>query len=113
MVNQRGYNTLTVNLDRLCRYFRCSLGQLAEYVPDEELAPRSQSVAKAVVTETVQRVVTRERFAGGYFFGNCITLVLTARATIDRYLVPREMLRGIGPALSTCRLAGGHVAMAA
>jgi len=37
MVNQRGYNTVTDNLDRLCRYFQCSLEQLAEYVPDEEL----------------------------------------------------------------------------
>jgi putative transcriptional regulator len=36
MVNQRGYNTTTDNLDRLCRYFRCSLGELAEYVELEE-----------------------------------------------------------------------------
>ena len=32
MVNQRGYNTTTDNLDRLCRYFGCSVGELAEYV---------------------------------------------------------------------------------
>jgi putative transcriptional regulator len=37
MVNQRGYGTLTDHLDRLCRYFNCSLGELAEYVPDEEI----------------------------------------------------------------------------
>lgn len=43
MVNQRGYNTVTDNLDRLCRYFKCSLAQLAEYVQDEELTvPKSQ-----------------------------------------------------------------------
>ena len=36
MVNQRGYNTVTDNLDRLCRYFKCSLAQLAEYVQDED-----------------------------------------------------------------------------
>ena len=40
MVNQRGYNTVTDNLDQLCRYFKCSLAQLAEYVQDEELAVR-------------------------------------------------------------------------
>ena len=32
MVNQRGYNTTTDNLDRLCRYFGCSVAELAEYV---------------------------------------------------------------------------------
>jgi putative transcriptional regulator len=40
MVNQRGYNTVTDNLDRLCRYFQCSLEQLPKYVPDEELATK-------------------------------------------------------------------------
>ena len=35
MVNQRGYSTVTENLDRLCRYFDCSLDQLAAYVRDE------------------------------------------------------------------------------
>jgi len=32
MVNTRGYNTTTDNLDRLCRYFKCSVGELIEYV---------------------------------------------------------------------------------
>lgn len=32
MVNQRGYNTTTDNLDQLCRFFECSVGDLAEYV---------------------------------------------------------------------------------
>ncbi len=32
MANQRGYNTTTDNLDQLCRYFGCRLGELAEYV---------------------------------------------------------------------------------
>lgn len=40
MVNQRGYSTVTDNLDRLCRYFDCKIDQLAEYVADEEgIAP--------------------------------------------------------------------------
>jgi len=37
MVNTRGYGTLTGHLDRLCKYFNCPLGELAEYVPDEEV----------------------------------------------------------------------------
>jgi putative transcriptional regulator len=34
LVNQRGYNTVTDNLDRLCAYFGCELGDLVEYVAD-------------------------------------------------------------------------------
>lgn len=36
MINQRGYVTNTDNLDRLCRFFGCSIDQLAEYVSDEQ-----------------------------------------------------------------------------
>jgi putative transcriptional regulator len=40
MVNQRGYSTVTDNLDKLCRYFNCRVEQLAEYVGDDEnIAP--------------------------------------------------------------------------
>jgi putative transcriptional regulator len=38
MVNQRGYSTVTDNLDRLCRYFDCKLEQLAEFVKDDPVA---------------------------------------------------------------------------
>lgn len=34
----RGYNTTTDNIDKLCRYFGCSVDKLMEYVPDEELS---------------------------------------------------------------------------
>lgn len=37
MLNQRGYNASTSNLDSLCRYFGCELGELAVYVPDEQV----------------------------------------------------------------------------
>lgn len=37
MVNQRGYGTLTDHLDKLCGFFGCTLGELAEYVPDDEV----------------------------------------------------------------------------
>ena len=33
IANQVGYNTTTDNLDGLCEFFGCSLGQLIEYVP--------------------------------------------------------------------------------
>lgn len=36
MVNQRGYSTVTDNLDKLCAYFGCRIEALAEYVPDQE-----------------------------------------------------------------------------
>ncbi len=35
MVNQRGYSTVTDNLDKLCHYFDCKIDQLAEYVNDD------------------------------------------------------------------------------
>lgn len=33
----RGYNTTTDNIDKLCRFFGCSVDKLIEYVPDEEV----------------------------------------------------------------------------
>lgn len=37
IAGQRGYNTTTDNIDKLCRYFGCTVGNLMEYVPDEEV----------------------------------------------------------------------------
>lgn len=37
MINQRGYNTGTENLDRMCTYFKCNIEDIIEYVPDEYL----------------------------------------------------------------------------
>ena len=34
---QRGYNTTTDNIDKLCRYFSCSVDKLMEYIPNEEV----------------------------------------------------------------------------
>jgi putative transcriptional regulator len=36
MINQRGYNTGTENLDRLCAFFDCEIEDLVEYVPAAE-----------------------------------------------------------------------------
>ncbi|GAA0228848.1 helix-turn-helix domain-containing protein [Marinomonas primoryensis] len=33
MANQKGYSTVTDNLDKLCAYFDCTLSDLAEYIP--------------------------------------------------------------------------------
>lgn len=33
MINQRGYNTGTENLDRLCEFFDCEISDIVEYVP--------------------------------------------------------------------------------
>ena len=35
---QRGYNTTTDNIDKLCRFFNCSVDKLMEYVPNEEIS---------------------------------------------------------------------------
>ncbi len=37
MINQKGYNTGTENLDRLCAYFDCRLEDLVEYVSAEQI----------------------------------------------------------------------------
>lgn len=34
IANEPGYNTGTDNLDRLCRYFDCNIGEIVEYIPD-------------------------------------------------------------------------------
>ena len=36
MVNQRGYGTLTVHLDRLCSYFGCPIERLVEHIQDQK-----------------------------------------------------------------------------
>lgn len=37
IANERGYNTGTENVDRLCQFFKCRVEQLLEIVPDEHL----------------------------------------------------------------------------
>jgi DNA-binding Xre family transcriptional regulator len=37
LINQRGYNTGTENLDRLCAYFDCRIEDLVEYVPEDQV----------------------------------------------------------------------------
>lgn len=35
IANHAGYSTVTDNLDKLCSYFNCHLGQLAEHIVDQ------------------------------------------------------------------------------
>lgn len=37
ILNQKGYSTGTDVLDRLCTYFGCQLGDLAEHTPDDPM----------------------------------------------------------------------------
>jgi putative transcriptional regulator len=46
IAGQRGYNTTTDNIDKLCRYFECQIEQLMEYVPDEQVSGEKGTVAK-------------------------------------------------------------------
>lgn len=34
MINNRGYSTVTDNLDKLCKFFNCNLEDIAEYVSE-------------------------------------------------------------------------------
>jgi len=45
MVNHRSYSTVTDNVDALCKFFNCKVGDLMEYVPDsaDENAEGSES----------------------------------------------------------------------
>jgi putative transcriptional regulator len=43
MANQRGYSTVTKNLDRLCSYFGCRIEQLVEHIPDEMPSEKQSS----------------------------------------------------------------------
>lgn len=36
MINQKGYSTVTDNLDKLCEFFDCKLEDIAEYISDRD-----------------------------------------------------------------------------
>lgn len=37
MINQKGYNTGTENLDRLCDFFECRIEELVEHIPTAQV----------------------------------------------------------------------------
>lgn len=36
MINQKGYSTVTDNLDKLCKFFDCKLEEIAEFIPEKD-----------------------------------------------------------------------------
>lgn len=38
MVNNRGYSTVTDQLDKLCTFFECEIHELVKFVPDTHLS---------------------------------------------------------------------------
>jgi putative transcriptional regulator len=38
MVNNRGYSTVTDQLDKLCTFFECEIHELVKFVPDAHLS---------------------------------------------------------------------------
>jgi len=45
----RGYNTTTDNIDKLCRFFGCSVDKLMEYVPNEEVPGGDEGYSKVIL----------------------------------------------------------------
>lgn len=37
ILNQKGYNTTTDNVNKLCAFFDCRIEELAEYIPDDKV----------------------------------------------------------------------------
>ncbi|MBW8067129.1 MAG: helix-turn-helix domain-containing protein [Ferrovum sp.] len=35
MVNQKGYSTVTGNIDQLCKFFNCKVGDIMEFIPED------------------------------------------------------------------------------
>jgi putative transcriptional regulator len=45
VINQPGANVTADNMSRLCRYFGCTLSELAEYVDDEPMVAKPKDTA--------------------------------------------------------------------
>lgn len=63
MANTRGYNATVSNLDLLCRFFKCQVGDIAVYVPDEELETPGVSSFKGPVPATTGGRASTKRSA--------------------------------------------------
>jgi putative transcriptional regulator len=51
MVNVRGYNATLSNIDALCKFFGCDVGDIATYVPDEDVPSAIDSERPPSVNE--------------------------------------------------------------
>jgi putative transcriptional regulator len=61
IINVRGTNVTTANLDSLCAYFGCALGDLAEYVPDEAVKPAVSERGNRQPPSTAAKSAARPR----------------------------------------------------
>jgi putative transcriptional regulator len=46
IAGQRGYNTTTDNIDKLCRFLGCRVEDLMQYVPDEEISSNTDQLQR-------------------------------------------------------------------
>ena len=66
MMNARGHSTSTESLDRLCKFFGCQVGDIANYVPDGEDAsaeahgsrPRASREAPPPAHRTIKKATS-------------------------------------------------------
>jgi len=64
MQSERGYNATLANVDLLCKYFNCAVGELLEYVRNEDLeVPLAQSFKGPVKTSVAKSRLTAKRRA--------------------------------------------------
>lgn len=47
MTNVRGYGTSTDTIDKLCKYFGCQVGDVAQYVDEADAAPAAKAATSA------------------------------------------------------------------
>lgn len=60
VLNRPGANLTADNMSRLCAYFACGLGELAEYVPDDPAPPSApDSPRKPASKTTVGKAASR------------------------------------------------------
>jgi putative transcriptional regulator len=63
VLNRPGVNLTADNMSRLCAFFDCSLGELAEYVPDERPAPKKVPASRKTAGKTAPQKVSRRAAA--------------------------------------------------
>jgi putative transcriptional regulator len=50
MINNRGYSTVTDQLDKLCHFFGCDIHELVKFVPDTQPNPYAYAYVNAINT---------------------------------------------------------------
>ena len=63
--NTKGYNVTSSNIDRLCKYFNCNVGDLMVFVPDDETTTPVEISFKGPTPSTVEaKAGAKVRHAG-------------------------------------------------